>query len=112
MGGIVVAFSLFSEFLPVQRRGFWMLAIEYFWTVGTLVVSRVTSFTDPFSNSLSDEKYSSSGSCHCMDYSTHDWMEMDVNLFHAAVACCYRFVFCPSGIAKVKLVLLFCKLMA
>jgi len=33
IGGAAVAFSLCSEFLPSSSREFWLVAIEFFWTV-------------------------------------------------------------------------------
>eukprot|EP00761_Pharyngomonas_kirbyi_P012504 gb/GECH01012531.1/.p1 GENE.gb/GECH01012531.1/~~gb/GECH01012531.1/.p1 ORF type:complete len:525 (+),score=60.83 gb/GECH01012531.1/:1-1575(+) len=37
IGGAHVAFSMFAEFLPVKRRGAYMIAIEYFWTIGAIL---------------------------------------------------------------------------
>eukprot|EP00897_Mesotaenium_endlicherianum_P008740 jgi/Mesen1/7895/ME000420S07040 len=36
LGGAPVVFSLFMEFVPAQRRGFWMVAISLFWTLGSV----------------------------------------------------------------------------
>ena len=37
VGGLVVPFDVFAEFLPTSRRGVKLLHIEYFWTAGSLV---------------------------------------------------------------------------
>eukprot|EP00761_Pharyngomonas_kirbyi_P014428 gb/GECH01014458.1/.p1 GENE.gb/GECH01014458.1/~~gb/GECH01014458.1/.p1 ORF type:complete len:539 (+),score=114.73 gb/GECH01014458.1/:1-1617(+) len=37
IGGSHVAFSMFAEFLPVKKRGTYMIAIEYFWTIGAIL---------------------------------------------------------------------------
>lgn len=36
VGGSVVPFSLFTEYLPIRGRGFFLLIIEAFWTVGAV----------------------------------------------------------------------------
>lgn len=37
LGGVPVAFSLFMEFVPSQKRGFWLVMIELFWTAGSVM---------------------------------------------------------------------------
>ncbi|CAI7772042.1 unnamed protein product [Closterium sp. NIES-54] len=37
IGGASVVFSLCSEFLPSLSRGFWLVFIEFFWTIGSLI---------------------------------------------------------------------------
>ncbi|CAI5490554.1 unnamed protein product, partial [Closterium sp. Naga37s-1] len=37
IGGASVVFSLCSEFLPSDCRGFWLVFIEFFWTIGSLL---------------------------------------------------------------------------
>ncbi|CAI5458066.1 unnamed protein product [Closterium sp. Yama58-4] len=37
IGGASVVFSLCSEFLPSNSRGFWLVFIEFFWTIGSLI---------------------------------------------------------------------------
>ncbi|CAI5960910.1 unnamed protein product [Closterium sp. NIES-65] len=37
IGGASVVFSLCSEFLPSHCRGFWLVFIEFFWTIGSLI---------------------------------------------------------------------------
>ncbi|KAG2385882.1 hypothetical protein C9374_003031 [Naegleria lovaniensis] len=39
VGGSHAPFSLFTEFLPAKSRGFFLLVIEVFWTVGTMATS-------------------------------------------------------------------------
>ena len=39
VGGFVVPFDILTEFLPAERRGTHLLAVEYFWTFGSLLVS-------------------------------------------------------------------------
>lgn len=39
IGGLAVPFDLLSEFLPTAQRGKMMMAIQYFWTFGTLLVA-------------------------------------------------------------------------
>ena len=39
VGGVPVAFSLFTEFLPAESRGQQLVAIQCFWTVGVLLVA-------------------------------------------------------------------------
>ena len=36
LGGVPVAFSLFMEFIPTKQRGFWLVVIEFFWTIGSI----------------------------------------------------------------------------
>ncbi len=36
LGGASVIFSLFMEFTPASRRGFWLVFVEFFWTVRPL----------------------------------------------------------------------------
>lgn len=36
LGGAPVILSLCSEFLPSSSRGFWLVFIEFFWTIGTV----------------------------------------------------------------------------
>lgn len=38
VGGLTVPFDVLAEFLPSERRGTYLLLIEYFWTVGCLFV--------------------------------------------------------------------------
>jgi len=35
-GGTGVAFSMFSEFLPIKNRGTYLVTFEVFWTIGIL----------------------------------------------------------------------------
>jgi len=35
--GAPVAFSMFAEFLPTKKRGYYLVVFEYFWTAGTLL---------------------------------------------------------------------------
>ena len=37
LGGVPTAFALFMEFLPAGNRGKWLVAIEVFWTLGSVV---------------------------------------------------------------------------
>ena len=37
LGGVPTAFSLFMEFLPSADRGVWLVAIEVFWTLGSII---------------------------------------------------------------------------
>ena len=37
VGGLVVPFDVFAEFLPTSHRGVKLLHIEYFWTAGSLI---------------------------------------------------------------------------
>ena len=37
LGGLPTAFSLFMEFLPSADRGVWLVAIEVFWTLGSVI---------------------------------------------------------------------------
>jgi MFS family permease len=36
LGGAPVIFSLFMEFVPTPGRGFWLVAVAYFWTLGSV----------------------------------------------------------------------------
>ncbi|GAQ86868.1 transporter family protein [Klebsormidium nitens] len=36
LGGGSVIFSLFMEFIPSSRRGFWLVCVEFFWTIGSV----------------------------------------------------------------------------
>jgi MFS family permease len=45
IGGFVVPFDILAEFLSSEVRGKYLLAVEYFWTFGTLLVSVVASAT-------------------------------------------------------------------
>lgn len=45
VGGLVVPFDVFAEFLPTSRRGVKLLHIEYFWTAGSLVTPLFAFFT-------------------------------------------------------------------
>ncbi|KAL2643699.1 hypothetical protein R1flu_011286 [Riccia fluitans] len=36
LGGAVVVFALAMEILPVKRRGFWLVFLEFFWTIGSI----------------------------------------------------------------------------
>ena len=38
VGGLAIPFDTLAEFMPVQRRGTHLLFVEYFWTVGTMLV--------------------------------------------------------------------------
>jgi MFS family permease len=38
VGGLTVPFDTLAEFLPARRRGTYLLLIEYFWTLGCLMV--------------------------------------------------------------------------
>ena len=35
--GACVSFGLLTEFVPAQSRGFFLIAIEGFWTIGTII---------------------------------------------------------------------------
>ena len=37
LGGVPAAFALFMEFLPAGDRGKWLVAIEVFWTLGSVI---------------------------------------------------------------------------
>ena len=37
LGGVPTAFALFMEFLPAGNRGKWLVAIEVFWTLGSVI---------------------------------------------------------------------------
>ena len=45
VGGLTVPFDILAEFLPTTHRGKNLLAIEYFWTAGTLLVPTLAYFT-------------------------------------------------------------------
>jgi MFS family permease len=45
VGGLTVPFDILAEFLPSHRRGTNLLLIEYFWTVGCLLVVVLAYFT-------------------------------------------------------------------
>lgn len=45
VGGLTVPFDVLAEFLPTSHRGKNLLAIEYFWTAGTLLVPTLAYFT-------------------------------------------------------------------
>jgi len=47
IGGVPVAFSLFTEFLPAESRGQQLVAIQCFWTVGTIGVSALAWIVMP-----------------------------------------------------------------
>ena len=36
LGGVPVVFTLFTEFCPTAGRGAWLVALQSFWTVGTM----------------------------------------------------------------------------
>ena len=36
LGGVPVAFTLFAEFCPAGDRGAWLVALQSFWTAGTM----------------------------------------------------------------------------
>lgn len=38
VGGLAVPFDALSEFMPTDRRGTHLLFVEYFWTIGTVLV--------------------------------------------------------------------------
>ena len=37
IGGLTVPFDVLSEFLPTEKRGHYLLAIEYYWTAGSMI---------------------------------------------------------------------------
>jgi MFS family permease len=39
IGGLTVPFDLLAEFVPANRRGEYLMKMEYFWTLGSLFVS-------------------------------------------------------------------------
>lgn len=45
IGGFVVPFDILAEFLSSEERGKYLLAVEYFWTFGTVLVSVFANFT-------------------------------------------------------------------
>lgn len=45
VGGLTVPFDTLAEFLPISQRGTNLLVIEYFWTMGTLLVPTIAYFT-------------------------------------------------------------------
>lgn len=47
VGGVPVAFSLFTEFLPAESRGQQLVAIQCFWTVGVLLVAALAWIVMP-----------------------------------------------------------------
>lgn len=47
LGGAVVPFSLFTEFLPVSKRAIMLLGIEFFWTAGVLASVLLAFITLP-----------------------------------------------------------------
>jgi len=51
IGGFVVPFDILAEFLSSEERGKYLLAVEYFWTFGTVLVSVVANFTIGSTNS-------------------------------------------------------------
>lgn len=36
LGGITIPFTLFTEFLPIEKRGLYLILINTFWTIGTV----------------------------------------------------------------------------
>jgi hypothetical protein len=38
IGGLTVPFDILAEFLPTENRGKYLLSIEYFWTIGSMLV--------------------------------------------------------------------------
>ena len=45
VGGLTVPFDTLAEFIPTSHRGTHLLAIEYFWTAGTLLVPVLAYFS-------------------------------------------------------------------
>lgn len=45
VGGLVVPFDVFAEFLPTSHRGIKLLHIEYFWTAGSLITPLLAYLT-------------------------------------------------------------------
>lgn len=39
VGGVYVPFDLLAEFLPPSHRGKFLIYIEFFWTIGSLMVA-------------------------------------------------------------------------
>jgi MFS family permease len=37
IGGLTVPFDILAEFLPTHNRGYYLLSIKYFWTVGSML---------------------------------------------------------------------------
>ena len=52
VGGLLVPFDILAELVPVEHRGRDLVFIEYFWTVGTMLVPIVAFFT--LGNEMSD----------------------------------------------------------
>lgn len=41
LGGVPVAFALFAEFCPVVGRGGWLIALQAFWTFGSMAEAAI-----------------------------------------------------------------------
>jgi MFS family permease len=41
LGGVPVAFALFAEFCPVAGRGGWLIALQAFWTFGSMAEAAI-----------------------------------------------------------------------
>jgi MFS family permease len=41
LGGVPVAFALFAEFCPVRGRGGWLIALQAFWTFGSMAEAAI-----------------------------------------------------------------------
>ena len=44
IGGLTVPFDILAEFLPTENRGKYLLMIEYYWTLGSMVVPIIAYF--------------------------------------------------------------------
>ncbi|BBN12130.1 MFS transporter, VNT family, synaptic vesicle glycoprotein 2 [Marchantia polymorpha subsp. ruderalis] len=50
LGGTVVVYALLMEFLPVKRRGFWLVSIHICWTVGSIAEALLAWLIIPRTN--------------------------------------------------------------
>ncbi len=41
LGGVPVAFALFAEFCPIRGRGGWLIALQAFWTFGSMAEAAI-----------------------------------------------------------------------
>lgn len=44
IGGSIISFDVIAEFLPLSHRGQFLIAIEYFWTIGSMLVAGLAWF--------------------------------------------------------------------
>eukprot|EP00557_Chaetoceros_sp_GSL56_P009845 CAMPEP_0176481196 /NCGR_PEP_ID=MMETSP0200_2-20121128/2689_1 /TAXON_ID=947934 /ORGANISM="Chaetoceros sp., Strain GSL56" /LENGTH=504 /DNA_ID=CAMNT_0017877381 /DNA_START=238 /DNA_END=1752 /DNA_ORIENTATION=- len=45
IGGLTVPFDILAEFIPTESRGRYLLLIEYYWTLGSMMVPVIAYFT-------------------------------------------------------------------